>query len=237
MNYRSPLIQCSNSVDASEYQGILERSEVIEEMNKRYGRGQWTLMQDGAPCHLARTTLEWLDSQHVCTVPGWPPNSPDLNPIEQVWGIMKVLLRRNPPKNNNELYTRLCDVWAAITKEQINKLVGSFLERCRLVLALDGRSASQHLSSHRSVELLEPPPPTWDEATDTYLQQLVEELGTRWTRIGGILGCRPMSAKNRYNLLSRAKRNRLERERPELPSIHELDVPRELAEWNPFADL
>ena len=46
-----------------------------------------------------------------------------------------------------------------------------------------------------------------------------------------------MSAKNRYNLLSRAKRNRLERERLELPSIHELDVPHELLEWNPFADV
>ena len=48
-------------------------------------------------------------------------------------------------------------------------MVGSFLERCRMVLALDGRSASQHLSSHRSVELLEPPTSTWDEAHDQSL--------------------------------------------------------------------
>ena len=117
----------------------------------------------------ATSPVPHSNSSKASTSVSYPVGQLNLNPVEQVWGIIKVLVRKNPPQKNKELYTRLCDVWAAITDEQINKMVGSFLERCRMVLALDGRSASQHLSSHRSVELLEPPPSTWDEAHDQSL--------------------------------------------------------------------
>ena len=60
LDYRSPLVKCSNSVDADEYIDILSRSGVIEAMNSAHGQGKWFLLQDGAPCHTSQKVADFL---------------------------------------------------------------------------------------------------------------------------------------------------------------------------------
>ena len=38
-------------------------------------------------CHVARNSMAWLASQNMQTM-NWPPYSPDLNPIKNIWGIL-----------------------------------------------------------------------------------------------------------------------------------------------------
>ena len=45
--------------------------------------------QDGARCHTAVSTMRWFQSREVECLREWPANSPDLSPVEQIWGIMK----------------------------------------------------------------------------------------------------------------------------------------------------
>jgi hypothetical protein len=45
-------------------------------------------MQDSAPCHKAKKVMKWLEDRDI-RILVWPGNSPDLNPIENCWNVMK----------------------------------------------------------------------------------------------------------------------------------------------------
>ena len=51
---------------------------------------RWTLQQDRAPAHTARTTMDYLKKEHINFIEPhmWPPNSPDLNPVITLFGVL-----------------------------------------------------------------------------------------------------------------------------------------------------
>ena len=92
---------------------ILERS-MIEKMSESI------FMQDGAPAHTAKLTQAWC-SEHLPSYwakVDWPGNSPDLNPIENLWSILADKLSKLPEVSTiNSLVIQLKKVWSGIDRD------------------------------------------------------------------------------------------------------------------------
>ena len=97
-------------------------------------------MNDGAPCHQAQIVKSWLAEQHVNVSSPWLGNSPDLNPIENLWVILKRKVAARNPTSHNDLKEAIKHVWCKeITQELCQKLVHSMPDCINAVLQNRGQ--------------------------------------------------------------------------------------------------
>ncbi len=96
-----PLCFLKTSVIAPVYQEILEHF-MLPSVDQLFKDADFIFQQDLAPAHTAKSTKSWLND-HGVGVLDWPANSPDLKPIENLWGIVKRKMRNKRPKNADEL--------------------------------------------------------------------------------------------------------------------------------------
>ena len=80
------------------------------------------LMEDGAPAHQAVLTRKWLQDRKVKRFQGWPENSPDRNPIENLWGQVKHAQRLEHATSLPGLKKIARRVWRQVTPEYIHTL-------------------------------------------------------------------------------------------------------------------
>lgn len=104
-------------------------------------------MQDNAPCHKAAYVLEFLKENRVPLME-WPPQSPDLNPIENLWTELKVRFHQrftelfsHPSKSMEARYRYgeiLQEVWYSQGMELVEALIQSMPRRCEAVIQAQG---------------------------------------------------------------------------------------------------
>lgn len=98
------------------------------------------LMQDSAPGHAAADTKTELRERGIIVI-FWPPFSPDLNPIERVWHIIKNYFQDNYPEimSYNHLREAVKDAWEKVGEQEFRTLIESVPERCLAVEKAEGR--------------------------------------------------------------------------------------------------
>ncbi len=122
-----PLCFLRSKVNTAVYQEVLEHF-MLPAADQLYGDADFIFQQDLAPAHSAKATSTWF-KDHGIPVLYWPANSPDINPIENLWGIVKRKMQYARPNNAEELKATIRATWALITPEQCHRLI-DFMPRC-----------------------------------------------------------------------------------------------------------
>lgn len=100
-------------------------------------RRDYYFQQDNDPKHTAADVKMWLayNTPHMLNT---PPQSPDMNPIENLWDHLEKRLRNHTISNKNQLKTLLMTEWQQISPDYTKKLVYSMPSRLNEVLRLKG---------------------------------------------------------------------------------------------------
>ena len=121
------------------YQGILGK-HLIPFGEKKYPEG-FRLMQDNDPKHVSESTKQFMKENKINH---WvtPPESPDMNPIENLWAELKHYIRKTKkPKNKQELIEGILEYWKTVNIEKCNKYINHLYKVIPEVIRQQGQAS------------------------------------------------------------------------------------------------
>jgi len=99
--------------------------------------GQWYYLHDNASTHHEGKVKAWLHNHGVICL-DFPPHSPDLNPVENLWSQLKRLVEDKHAKTIDQLQDAVHASWHEIQPEYLEHIVHSMPKRLQQVRAAQG---------------------------------------------------------------------------------------------------
>ena len=136
--------QAARNITRSEYRAVLRDTLLPEgtKLFKKKGIKTWYLQQDNDPTHAVAEEVvqQWNKSKraNVKLLPNWPPSSPDLNIIENVWAWVQNQVNKQACPDIGRFKRAVLKAMAAVPQEMIDNLYSSLERRMELVLASGG---------------------------------------------------------------------------------------------------
>lgn len=107
-------------LNAERYKRLL--AKYILPATKRRYHGSWFFVQDNDRKQKARVVREWAREQNVSFLQ-LPPRSPELNPIEKVWGPLKDHIASLHPPSYEALSSAIQEYWDGLDFVAVNHYI------------------------------------------------------------------------------------------------------------------
>ena len=123
-----------------EYLDIL-KNDMLPSGQAIFGRTRFVFQQDNDSKHTAHVCQNYLRSlvrKGKIKVMTWPPQSPDLNPIELLWEQLDRNVRKDPPTSKGALWNALRAEWSKIEDDVLKKLTDRMPRICEAVIKANG---------------------------------------------------------------------------------------------------
>ncbi|KUF88959.1 Glutaredoxin-C2 [Phytophthora nicotianae] len=121
------LHMCDSNISGASYKSILEQN--LQATVSVVGTGDdYKFVQDGAPGYRARLVKNYLKEKKVELLPH-PAQSPDLNPIENLWALVKQELSKRPASSVDDLKEKIQEIWYDIEPKTVQDLYHSMPKR------------------------------------------------------------------------------------------------------------
>jgi len=140
---KTPLVFVERGVkiNAAVYQQRILEDVVIPWSEKHFNGRRWTLQQDWAPAHSAKSTFDFCKA-HKIDVWGkdlWPSNSPDLNPMDfAIWSILEQKACATSHNSVESLKCALQKAWNEISAKTLATIVKNFHKRLQACVSAEG---------------------------------------------------------------------------------------------------
>ena len=123
----------------AQYMTTLYETALLPSAVDLFGEGcdSWILQEDNDPKHRSKITKAWKKENEIKVLP-WPSMSPDQNPIENVWGLMKMNLAKKKIRKLSTLKGQITKEWNQLPKEYAANLVRSMRRRVEALIEAEG---------------------------------------------------------------------------------------------------
>jgi transposase len=130
------LYRINGILEQNQYHDIIRR-QLIPSARKLFNLRNWTFQEDNDPKHTANSTKALYNQLHIPRE-AWPANSPDLNPIENLWQYLDVMCKDRRCNTKEQLFEVLQEAWNRIPRDYLTSLVESMPRRLNAVIDAKG---------------------------------------------------------------------------------------------------
>ena len=126
------LYRVKGILEQNQMKNILQRC-MVPSMKRLVGLYNGVFQQDNDPKHRSKKCQNYLKNKDIKLLP-WPSQSPDLNPIENLWVRLNKDCKNRKCKNEDELFEVLKQAWENLDSKYLQALVDSMPKRCEVVI-------------------------------------------------------------------------------------------------------